>query len=313
LSSALDAKIAMSASYLTSLKAAESLTADPYWPKWDSPWWHMTLLWELGRADAIPKPAAEAMLAAIEAKYVKYFPNPREPLPEGKDYHRDGLCHCGLGNMYQTLSACGIDVDGRAPWMRAWFLHYQLPDGGVNCDEKVYEKGGSSSVQSTLPVLEAVLAAGRPLTPVEESFVDRGAEYLLERRLAFRASDPGRVMAPEFLEIGFPRFYDYDFLRGIAFITDWARVRRRKVQRSAVGWVFEAMDGRFPDARVRLEKPGIIETENTLALGEDGKWSRAPSTTFSLLDAVRKPGTISDVLSRSWAEVVAVLGPRIEG
>ena len=141
--------IAASTAYLDSRKAQASLDADPYYPKWDSPWWHMTLLWELGRADAIPKQAAEAMFLAMDAKYPRYFPNPREPLPEGKDIHRDCLCHCGLGNMYQTLAACGLDLDHRAPWMRAWFLHYQLPDGGLNCFEQAYDKGGASSIQST--------------------------------------------------------------------------------------------------------------------------------------------------------------------
>src|SRR4051812_42586589 len=91
--------IAASAAYLDSAKARESLARDPYWPKWDSPWWHITLLHELGRIDAVPAAAAEAMFQAILAKYPTYFPNPREPLPPGKDYHRDGLCHCALGNM----------------------------------------------------------------------------------------------------------------------------------------------------------------------------------------------------------------------
>lgn len=304
--------IAVSAAYLASGKARESLALDPYWPKWDSPWWHMTLLWELGRADAIPKEAAEAMLAAIEAKYVRFFPNPREPLPPGKDYHRDGLCHCGLGNMYQTLAACGLDLDARAPWMRAWFLHYQLPDGGLNCDEKAYAKGGASSVQSTLPVLEAVLGAGRPLTPIEEHFVDRGAEYLLERRLAFRLRD-GQLMDPAFLEIGFPRFYDYDVLRGLAFIADWARLRRRRVQRRAVGWVIDSFDERFPDGRIKLEKPGLMATENTLLRDKEGSWVRGEASTFPLLDSVRKTGALSEILTRSWAETRKVLEARLDG
>lgn len=304
--------IAVSAAYLDSQKAKDSLALDPYWPKWDSPWWHMTLLWELGRADAIPKEAAEAMLAAIEAKYVRYFPNPREPLPPGKDYHRDGLCHCALGNMYQTLAACGLDLDARAPWMRAWFLHYQLPDGGLNCDEKAYEKGGASSVQSTLPALEAVLAAGRPLTPIEEHFVDRGAAYLLERRLAFRLRD-GQLMDPGFLEIGFPRYYDYDILRGLSFIADWARLRKRRVQRRAVGWVFDSFDERFPDGRIKVEKPGLFATENNLMPDKGGSWVRGKTATFPLLDSVRKPGTLSEVLTRSWAETRKVLEARLEG
>jgi hypothetical protein len=304
--------IAVSTAYLASKKAKDSLALDPYWPKWDSPWWHMTLLWELGRADAIPKEAAEAMLAAIETKYVRFFPNPREPMPPGKDYHRDGLCHCALGNMYQTLAACGLDLDARAPWMRAWFLHYQLPDGGLNCDEKAYEKGGSSSVQSTLPALEAVLAAGRPLTPIEEHFVDRGAEYLLDRRLAFRLRD-SQLMNPDFLEIGFPRYYDYDILRGLAFIANWARLRKRRVQRRAVGWVIDSFDERFPDGRIKVEKTGLFATENNLVPDKGGSWVRGKTTTFPLLDSVRKPGVISDVLTRSWAETRKVLEARLEG
>lgn len=309
----IDKCVALSAAYLTSPKASDSIARDPYWPKWDSPWWHMTLLWELGRADAIPKEAAETMFRALDERYPRWFPNPREPLPEGKDPHRDALCHCALGNMYQTLSACGIDVDGRAPWMRAWFLRYQLPDGGVNCSDGVYAKGGSSSVQSTLPVLEAVLAAGRPLTPTEEEYVDRGAMYLLERRLVFRARD-NQLMNPDFLRIGFPRFYDYDLLRGLAFLTDWSRVRRKRVPRPAVQWVFDSLEERFSgDARVRVEKDLFISGETSLNPDEKGAWSRGPVKTFPLLDAVRKVGTVSDVLSRSWAEAVAVLGPRLEG
>ncbi|MBI5247442.1 MAG: hypothetical protein HY923_09685 [Elusimicrobia bacterium] len=305
--------LAVSTAYLTSKKAQDSLAADPYWPKWDSPWWHMTLLWEMGRADAIPKEAAEAMLKAIETKYVRFFPNPREPMPPGKDYHRDGLCHCGLGNMYQTLAACGLDLDHRAPWMRAWFLHYQLPDGGLNCDDKAYGgAGGSSSIQSTLPALEAVLGAGRPLTPGEEHFVDLGAEYLLERKLAFRRRD-GQLMNPDFLNIGFPRFYDYDILRGLAFLSEWARLRRRRVPRRAVGWAFDSMEDRFPDARVRIEKEGLVATEDTLSQGKDGNWFRGKTSSFTLLDSVRKVGSPCEPLTRQWENIKKNLGPRLEG
>lgn len=306
-----DRWIEFSTAYLASKKAKDSLAKDPYWPKWDSSWWHMTLLWELGRADAIPKEAAEGMLAAIEAKYLKFFPNPREPLPQGKDPHRDALCHCALGNMYQTLAACGLDLDARAPWMRAWFLRYQLPDGGLNCDEKVYEKGGASSIQSTLPVLEAVLAAGRPLTPSEEHFVDLGAEYLLERRLAFRRKD-GQLMNPGFLDIGFPRFYDYDVLRGLSFIAEWARLRRRLVPRRAVSWIFDSFDDRFPDARVRVEKEGLPAIETSWN-EKDGAWARGKAGTFALLDAVRKVDSPCDALTERWMTVKKVLGSRLEG
>jgi len=297
--------IAVSTAYLASAKARESLARDPYWPKWDSPWWHMTLLFELGRADAVPKEAAEGMLAAIEAKYVRWFPNPREPLPPGKDYHRDGLCHCGLGNILQTLEACGLDVDARAPWMRPWFLRYQLPDGGLNCDEKAYEKGTASSIQSTLPALEAVLSAPRALTLAEEEFVDRGAAYLIERKLACRRRD-GRPMDADFLKIGFPRFYDYDVLRGLSFLAAWSRLRRRAVPREAVAPTLSALSARFPDGVIRVEKAGLA-AEGSLNPVEGEAWSRGSASVFPLLDAARRVGEPSEILTRRWAEARAAL------
>ena len=295
--------IAASSAYLDSAKARESLAQDPYWPKWDSPWWHMTLLHELDRADAIPAAAAEAMFQAMLAKYPSYFPNPREPLPPGKDYHRDGLCHCALGNMAQALAARGIDVDGRAPWIRAWFLRYRLPDGGLNCDEKAYEKGGASSIQSTLPALEFIVRTPRPLTLAEEDFLDQGAEYLLDRRLACRKRD-GRPMDPSFLQIGFPRFYDYDVLRGLSFLADWSRVRRTVVPRAAVAGALSALNARFPDGKIHVEKP-CLPADGSLNRGADGAWTRGAASSFPLLASAGRVGEVSEVLSRRWAEVLA--------
>jgi hypothetical protein len=298
--------IATSTAYLGSAKARESLACDPYWPKWDSPWWHLTLLHELGRADAVPREAAEALMAAIEAKYPPYFPNPREPLAPGKDYHRDALCHCGLGNMAQALVSCGIDVDARAPWIRAWFLRYQLPDGGLNCDEKAYEKGTSSSIQSTLPALEFIVRTPRALTLAEEDFLDRGADYLISRRLACRRGD-GRPMSEEFLKIGFPRFYDYDVLRGLSFLAAWSRVRRTIVPREAVAGTLSALNARFPDGRIRVEKPGLA-VEGSLNPAADGTWARGSASTFPLLESSRRVGEVSEALSRRWAEALEALG-----
>jgi hypothetical protein len=298
--------VAASTAYLDSAKGRESLARDPYWPKWNSPWWHMTLLFELGRVDAIPEDAAEAMLAAIETKYPRWFPNPREPLPPGKDYHRDGLCHCGLANMAQALEARGLDLDARAPWIRAWFLRYQLPDGGLNCDERAYEKGTASSIQSTLPALEAVVRTSRPLTLAEEEFLDRGARYLIERRLVCRRSD-GRPMSADFLKIGFPRFYDYDVLRGLSFLADWSRARRQIVPREAVAPSLSALAARFPDGKIRVEKAGLA-AEGSLNPGGAGSWARGAATRFPLLDSARRVGEVSEALTRRWAEVRSVLG-----
>lgn len=302
-----DQEIAASRAYLESAAARESLAADPYWPKWDSPWWHVTLLHELGRADAVPRPAAEALFEAIQAKYLRFFPSPSEPLPPGKDGARDVLCHCAIGNVVPALEACGVDVEGRAPWLRAWLLRYQLPDGGLNCDEAAHAAGGPSSVQSTVPALEAVLALRRPPRPEEERFLDRGAAYLIERRLARRRRD-GRPMDPDFLRVCFPRFYDYDVLRGLSFLAGWSRRLGRRVPREAVAEDVAALRARFPDGVVRVERPGLPGV-GTLRLGREG-WSRGPESPFPLLEACRRPGAAQEALSRAWAAALDVLDPR---
>lgn len=59
--------IAESVRYLDSDAAVRSIEADTYWPKWDSPWWHMLLLWELGEAQRIPARVVRAMVDGLEA------------------------------------------------------------------------------------------------------------------------------------------------------------------------------------------------------------------------------------------------------
>lgn len=297
----IDRWVETSRAYLASAKARESIAADPYWPKWDSPWWHMATLWELGRARDIPREASEQMLSALASHYVDFFPNPREPLPAGKDPRLHAQCHCGLGVMYQVLRDCGLDVDARAPWVRRWFLHYQLPDGGLNCDEQAYASGGASSIQSTLPALEAILRGAKGgHTPAEEAFLDRGAHYLLERRLGYRLRD-GKPMDEDFFVVTFPRFYDYDVLRGLAFLVEWVIVRQGKVPVESVEGVMKALHARFPDGVVKVERPNLPDTK-TFRRGADGAWGdKVPASTFPLLDACRRPGAPIPALTKAWS------------
>lgn len=53
-------ELEQSLAYLASDAALESLARDGYWPKWDSPWWHMLLLHERGQSHLIPRPAVDA-------------------------------------------------------------------------------------------------------------------------------------------------------------------------------------------------------------------------------------------------------------
>ena len=136
--------------------------------------------------------------------------------------------------------------------------------------------------------------------------MDRGAEYLIERRLVCRRRD-GKVMDESFLKIGFPRFYDYDVLRGLSFLAGWSRARRRTVPRDAVAGAMSALAARFPDGNIRVEKPGLV-AEDSRNPGADGAWSRGAASSFPLLESVRRAGQVSGALTRRWAEVRSVLG-----
>ena len=41
-------EIRESVEYLNSDSGIKEVEADPYWPKWNSPWWHTLLLHEMG-------------------------------------------------------------------------------------------------------------------------------------------------------------------------------------------------------------------------------------------------------------------------
>lgn len=61
----------------TALETDESLNSiklDPYWPKWDSPWWKAVLLLECGQAELIPRRFIDTLIAAVDAHYLHTFP-----------------------------------------------------------------------------------------------------------------------------------------------------------------------------------------------------------------------------------------------
>ena len=124
--------------YLNSERALNDLEADPYWPKWHAPWWHMLLLHEMGEVKNIPEAVIWAHVSALSRMPVKFFPFSEEEFSEGADPFRQMPCHCQLGTVYQVLASWGVDVDKELPWIRPWFLRYQMADGGLTCDNEAY-------------------------------------------------------------------------------------------------------------------------------------------------------------------------------
>ena len=93
--------------------------------------------------------------------------------------------------MAPLLLECGIDVDRALPWVRDWFVRYQMTDGGLNCDDAAYRVTNEtpSSMVGTIAPFEAMLAlTERSARPEDLAFLDRAADFLVTRRLA-RGSD----------------------------------------------------------------------------------------------------------------------------
>jgi hypothetical protein len=264
--------------YLESPAARRSLARDPYWPKWDSPWWRMTLLWELGLAGRIPRSIVSALVETVDAHYVHFFPTRPGQLPEGKDPRLHVLCQCAVGTLHQVLTACGVAVDGELPWLKRLLLDTQLPDGGVNCDDAAYAGSRKSSLVSTLPSLEAVLRAPGAKTAEELAFLGRGAAYLIGRRLV--RSSGGSVIDPDWLKPCFPRFYHYDVQRGAAFLREWSALSGKQVPEEAFAETAATMGERWA-------------LEDVTLVFDDGAWKRGPAGTFALLDAVRARASLA--------------------
>ena len=301
-SAELERGIAESAAYLDSDAALEALALDPYWPKWDSPWWHMLLLHELGETQRIPARTAAAVAAGLD-RLLHIFPIHPGDAPDGYDPQRDVACHCALGTMLPILTARGVDVDRALPWAVPWFLRYQMADGGFNCDERAYsiaDECPSSMVASIAP-FEAML--GRAGSDEERAFVDRAARFLIERALE-RGSPTvhnaeEREAAPAWRQLCFPRFYFYDLLRGLAALVRWAEATGESLPRSAVAGAVNHLMARFPDGVAQVERRAHAGRQ-TIVLGQRGR--REPASTFALLEAACVPGRPSAALTRQWAE-----------
>jgi hypothetical protein len=298
---AIEAAIADSVRYLGSDAALRSIETDTYWPKWDSPWWHMVALWELGEARLIPEQAVRAMITGLNALPVKVFPLRASDMPPGTDMYRHASCHCALGSMYQVIAACGLDPDRELEWALPWFVRYQMPDGGLSCDGDAYLVEGEcpSSMVGTVTPLEAVLLG--PWTPERIAFADRAAAFLVERRVMLGSctqhNAEERDREPVWLQLGFPRLYLYDVLRGARALTRWAEAREGTIPRAAIEPVIAHLTAAFPDGVARVQRRVFEGIGTRTPAG-----ARAAATRFPLLEATSIVGEPSRALTRQWAE-----------
>jgi hypothetical protein len=160
---------------------------------------------------------------------------------------------CINGRVVAVGSYFGQDVTGIVERL----LGEQMADGGWNCEQ---ENGSTrGSFHTTINVLEGLLEHARATGGSAEvtAALDRGHEYLLERRMLRRLSD-GELIDTAFTRFSFPTGYHYDALRGLehlraAGVTPDARVTE------AIDLVRSKRDA---DGRLPLENPHEVELVN---------------------------------------------------
>ena len=306
----LEDQIQNSIDYLDSDDAERSIKIDPYWPKWHSPWWHMTALHELGLAKRIPSKGLELFVEGID-RYLHFFPFTEADVPNDRDPISDVICICALATAERVLRASGVDVDSRLPWLREWFTNYQLPDGGYNCDEAAYAKNGKSSMISTIHMMESMLERLQQglLNEPERACLDKSAAYVIERRLIRSISKNGELMDPLWCELTFPRFYELDILRAIRCIVSWATLREKQLPWSAIVETVRLLDAKMrANGSLGVERDFYTSCRTRLPLA-DGTWlKKRPVSVFPLLTEVSRMGHAScPLLTKSWLETLQLL------
>lgn len=189
------------------------------------------------------------------------------PVDTPWDHHRffEGEVEpCINGNVVATGAYFGVDMTPLVDRL----LGEQLADGGWNCE---VENGATvSSFGTTINVLEGLLEHERAAGGDERvrSARERGAAYLLERRLLRRKST-GELIDPGFLEPAFPAWWHYDVLRALDHLRDAGHDPSDDRIDEAVA-VVEAARG--PDGRWRLQR--VHEGESHLDMERVGSPSR---------------------------------------
>lgn len=257
--------------------------------KWTGAWWHMAVLVEMGLMDRVPQSALVCALEQLKVNTVPYF------IYQELEYEGDKMtcCHCELATFAIILDACGIDVDTELPWIRSWLLKAQLPDGGLNCESEAYAHSHKSSLVSTLPPLEFVLHhTHRPFTPEEVQFLASGASYLVEHRLV-RSIRTREILNSSWLKPCFPRFFEYDILRGLHFLAAWSQNFGTLIPSELIAESVELMRPYIKSGTVSIGR---------LVYGVEYDW---PEPTFELLDSVSKLGRVSPYLTEQL-KVIAI-------
>jgi hypothetical protein len=244
-------------------------------------------LWDTGT----PEPEWVSLLALLQLRDMGLDPSSEAArgaialVRDNATWHSRGPWHgtplfagevepCINGRVVAAGSYFGLDVSGIVERL----LGEQMADGGWNCEQ---ENGSTrGSFHSTINVLEGLLEHTRATggSAKVTAALERGHEYLLERRLLRRLST-GDLIDPAFKLFSFPTGWHYDALRGLEYlreagVTPDARVAEAielvRSKRDAEGrWSLEnPHNSEMVNARLRDLDFGMAERE-----GKPSHWN----------------------------------------
>ena len=130
-------------------------------------------------------------------------------------------------------------------------------------------------------LLEAVLyLTKRGYTDAEAGFLDMGAQHLIEHRLVCSKSN-GSVINEKWLKPFFPRYFEYDILRGLSYLVEWSRRREQPLS-------FEIIEKGLDRLANYLTDSGIVIARRVN--DKNGDWR---GRAFPLMKADSEVGTTS--------------------
>jgi hypothetical protein len=220
---------------IESEKALLMIERDVFWPKWDSPWWYILLLEETGRLDEVPVGVFKELLTCADRQYLKVFPVREEDIDGPVNGYTEVMCFCFLGSLMKIASRLDFDVFAHVPWAKDWIHRYQLPDGGYNCDDAAYSGSGKSSIVSTAVMLEGMIEYARfsKEPDIFAANMQKAVSYLLKHQI-FLSTSGKSIADVDWDKMIFPRFYEYDFARGLEAVFDFLLLTGKKIRGIAI-------------------------------------------------------------------------------
>jgi hypothetical protein len=192
-------------------------------------------------------------------------------------------CASQEGNAIYSTLMLGI-ADKRTDELAKRLVEWQWPDGGWNCDKRTLAKN-SSYIETITPMRGLALHAKITGNKDSRKAVRKAAELLLKRNLFKKQSDGG-VMKESFVQIKYPRYYEYDYLFALVVLAEAGYIKNRKCKEALELLESQRLpDGGFPCQRKLYRVSDNIKYNRT-SLVNWGENSKSRMNEFVTVDSL---------------------------